>query len=50
MSQSVKQDAEALAAGAFQLTESCLKGNVPTENITVNFTPVTKENVAQFRK
>ncbi|MBE6085210.1 MAG: sugar ABC transporter substrate-binding protein [Selenomonas ruminantium] len=50
MSQSVKQDADALAAGAFQLTESCLKGNVPTENITVNFTPVTKENVAQFRK
>ncbi len=50
MSQTVKQDAEALAAGAFKLADSCLKGNVPTENIIVDFTSITKDNVAQFQK
>ena len=50
MSQTVKQDADALAEGAFKLTDACLKGTIPTENITVDFTPITKENIAQFRK
>ena len=50
MSQTVKQDADALAEGVFKLTDACLKGTIPTENITVDFTPITKENIAQFRK
>lgn len=50
MTQTVQQDPKALAAGAFQLAESCVKGQVPTANITVPFTDITKENVNQFRK
>ena len=36
--------------GTYKLAESCMKGNVPTENITVPFTSITRENIAQFRK
>ena len=50
MSQTVKQDAELLADGTYKLAESCMKGKIPTENITVPFTSITRENIAQFRK
>ena len=50
MSQTVKQDAAGQADGLFTLIDSCLKGKVPTENITVPFTSITKENIAQFAK
>ena len=50
MSQTVKQDAEALADGTYKLADSCVKGTVPTENITVDFTSITKENIDKFRK
>ncbi len=50
MTQTVQQDPKALAEGTFQLVESCVKGQVPTNNITVPFTDITKDNVAQFRK
>ena len=50
MSQTVKQDAGALADGTYKLADSCVKGTVPTENITVDFTSITKENIDKFRK
>ena len=50
MSQTVKQDTNALADGAFRLVDACLKGNAATENIVVDFQSITKDNLAQFRK
>ena len=50
MSQTVKQDPNALADGAFRLVDACLKGNAATENIVVDFQSITKDNLAQFRK
>ncbi|BAL82118.1 putative D-galactose-binding periplasmic protein [Selenomonas ruminantium subsp. lactilytica TAM6421] len=50
MSQTVQQDANALADGTFKLVDSCLKGKIPTENIVVEFKSITKDNIAQFRK
>ena len=50
MSQTVKQDPNALADGAFRLVDACLKGKVPSENIVVDFQSITKDNLAQFRK
>ena len=50
MSQTVKQDAVGQADGLFTLIDSCLKGKMPTENITVPFTSITKDNIAQFVK
>lgn len=50
MTQTVQQDPAALAAGTFQLVDSCLKGQVPQNNVTVPFTDITKDNVNSFRK
>ena len=50
MSQTVKQDAVGQADGLFTLIDACLKGKMPTENITVPFTSITKDNIAQFAK
>lgn len=49
MAQTVKQNADGLADGLFQLISASLKGQT-VENMTVSFTPITKDNVAQFIK
>lgn len=49
MSQTVKQNSDGLADGLFQLISASLKGQ-SIENMTVYFTPITKDNVAQFIK
>lgn len=49
MSQTIKQDADKAAEAINQLLNSALKGNVPTDNVKVPFTEITRDNVAQFK-
>ncbi len=49
MSQTVKQDADKTAAEIGKLLQEAASGKIPTEDIKVPFTEITRENAAQFR-
>ena len=49
MSQTVKQDADKTAEEIGKLLQAAASGKVPTEDIKVPFTEITRENAAQFR-
>lgn len=49
MSQTVMQDADKTAEEISKLLQEAASGKIPTENIKVPFTEITRENVAQFR-
>ena len=49
MSQTVKQDADKTAEEIGRLLREVASGKIPTEDIKVPFTEITRENVIQFR-
>ena len=49
MSQTVKQDADKTAEEIGRLLREVASGKIPTEDIKVPFTEITRENVVQFR-
>ena len=49
MSQTVKQDADKTAEGIANLLKTALSGTIPTDEVKVPFTEITKENAAQFK-
>ena len=49
MSQTVKQDAEKTVDAINGLLQNALSGSVPTDDVKIPFTEITKDNVAQFK-
>lgn len=49
MAQTVKQDAEKTSEEIGRLLQEAMAGKVPTDDVKVPFTEITRENVAQFR-
>lgn len=49
MSQTVKQDADKTVDAIGPLLQTALSGTVPTDDIRVPFTEITKDNVAKFK-
>ncbi|MBQ3970577.1 MAG: sugar ABC transporter substrate-binding protein [Selenomonadaceae bacterium] len=49
IAQTVKQDADKTAEAIAGLLQAALNGKVPTDDVKVPFTEITKENVAQFK-
>ena len=50
MAQTIKQDAKGQGEGAVTLVQGFLKGNPPTEGLSIPFTSITRANIAQFAK
>ena len=49
IAQTVKQDADKTAEAIAGLLQAALSGKVPTDDVKVPFTEITKENAAQFK-
>ena len=49
MAQTVKQDADKTVDAIGGLLQSALSGNVPSDDVKIPFTEITKDNVAQFK-
>ena len=49
MAQTVKQDADKTAEEIGKLLQEAAAGKIPTDDIKVPFTEITRENAAQFR-
>ena len=49
IAQTVKQDADKTAEAIAGLLQAALSGKIPTDDVKVPFTEITKENVAQFK-
>ena len=50
MAQTIKQDAKGQGEGAVTLVQGFLKGNPPTEGLSIPFTSITRANIAQYAK
>ncbi len=50
MRQTIKQDPQRQAQGIFQFIEMLNQGKTPESNLDIPLIPITKDNVAQFRK
>ncbi len=50
MRQTIKQDAQRQANGAFQIIEALARGEKRQGDVKIPFIPITKENLAQFKK
>lgn len=49
MSQTIKQDADKTSEGIANLLKTALSGTIPTDEVKIPFTEITKENAAQFK-
>ena len=50
MRQTIKQDAQRQANGAYQIIEALARGEKKQGDIKIPFIPITKENLSQYKK